>query len=775
MKKINIYLILFLVIVWFTPSIWAQESSNNDALMFSMKTKWTDSVSKTQPWNIYPRPQLKRDNWINLNGQWDYAITNMSEEIPVEFDGKILVPFPVESALSGVKKIVGDDKYLWYRTEFELNKTNIDNKWILNFGAVDWETTVYVNGKIVGGHKGGFTPFSFNISNYIKTNQNNELIVRVWDPTDSGTQARGKQVNDPKGIWYSPVTGIWQTVWLENTGKEYITMLKATPDIDKKTVKLVVNTSSLTEKIFLKTVILDKNNKVNEKVIPISSGSNLAAIEIEVPNMKLWSPEDPFLYNLSIELISLQGQVIDHVDSYFGMRKISLGKDSNGYTVIMLNNEPVFQFGLLDQGWWPDGLYTAPTFEAMVFDIDKTIEMGFNMLRKHVKVEPATFYYECDKRGMLVWQDMPNGNYFEDLRIQAWEEQDANRPFDSSVQFEWELKEMMDHLHSFPSIVVWVPFNEGWGQYDTERVTKWTQNYDPSRLIDSPSGWTDRGVGDMIDAHLYPGPGMEDPEPNRASVLGEFGGLGLIVEDHLWWDNKNWGYLTFKDAKEFENNFEQLIDDLRGLKSRGLSAAIYTQTTDVEGEVNGLITYDRKVVKVNSEKTKKLFEPLYRSLHTSRILLSDSEHQPTYWKVNIGNEPKNWNDINYDHDEWKEMIGPFSSYENFFLPIGSDWNPENKMQLRKEFYLNEVPSEIYLKYYLDKAKADIYINGVLITSEKFEGGRKRHYRSKQIKDATTFLKPGHNVISINLESQQNECSFDLGIYSADLIESAVNK
>ncbi|OYX26655.1 MAG: hypothetical protein B7Z06_05285 [Flavobacteriales bacterium 32-35-8] len=761
--------LVFILFCFITTLLQAQENTS-EVLKFSMKTKWSENINENNVWDVYPRPQLKRDNWVNLNGLWEYAIRDLSDEFPDQFDGNILVPFAIESELSRVKKMVGENKNLWYKREVKIGKLNTNERIHLNFGAVDWEAILYINKRFVGAHKGGFTSFSFDITDYLDKDVENEIMVKVWDPTDSDTQPRGKQSLTPNGIWYTPVTGIWQTVWLEKTNSNYIKQLKNTPNIDDSSLVVKVNTNKISEALTLEATIVDKNgNNVKKKSIPLSLGSTGSALEIEVPDAQLWSPENPHLYNLIIQLKNSKGELVDNVESYFGMRKISIGKDGNNYTRIFLNNKPFFQFGLLDQGWWPDGLYTAPSFEAMIWDVDKTLEMGFNVIRKHVKTEPASYYYECDKKGVLVWQDMPNGNYLNDLRIEAWDTEDAKRTSNSSFQFETELKEMMDQLHSFPSIVVWVPLNEGWGQYDTKRIADWVSSYDPSRLNDTPSGWADRGVGDLIDVHIYPGPGMEYSEENRASVIGEFGGLGLTVKDHLWWDKRNWGYLTYSSKSEFENRFEELINDLVALKSFGLSAAIYTQTTDVEGEVNGLITYDRKVVKMSPEKLNNIIQPLYKEANNVKVILEDSEHHPKSWMINDeGNDTKNWF-LNIDEKgRWQEKKAPFASYDNFFLPKGSHWIAEKALKLYNVFDLNEVPQNISLRYYLDKAKMKVFINGNLIATEEFQGGRKRHYRIKFIEKAKKFLKKGKNIIAIELESSQKDSAFDIGIYSTSI-------
>lgn len=763
--------ILSTIMVLFFLGLKAQKKQD-ETLQFSMETRWTDQVKEKSPWDHYPRPQMVRGNWQNLNGLWEYAIRPKGESVPNKFDGDILVPFAVESELSQVKKLVGEDNYLWYRTYIDPAKVDKDEKLHLNFGAVDWEAVVFVNGEVAGGHKGGYTPFTVDITPYLNEGPQ-EIVVRVWDPTDKGTQPRGKQVQKPGGIWYTPVTGIWQTVWLERVPDNHIQQIKTTPDIERSLAKVEVKTGQLNEQFTLKVTVSELGKPVAVKEIEVSPTGSKTGFELDIPQMKLWSPENPFLYDMKISLLDQEGAVIDEVESYFGMRKVSLGKDANGYTRIMLNNKPYFQFGLLDQGWWPDGLYTAPTEAAMLYDVKMTQRMGFNMLRKHVKVEPARFYYHCDKMGILVWQDMPNGNYFRDLRIQAWEQQDAKRSFNSSLQFEAELKEMMDYFHSFPSIVVWVPFNEGWGQYDTKRITEWVSAYDPSRLVDSPSGWTDRGVGDIVDTHIYPGPGIEAPEAERASVIGEFGGLGLIIEDHLWWDKKNWGYLTYNDKTKFETRFKQLIDDLVGLKSFGLSAAIYTQTTDVEGEVNGLLTYDREVVKVDPAKTSQIFARLYEPAGTKVTLLEDAEIQPALWKVSqLEQKDKDWILNEFDDRTWRQRSAPFSSFDNYFLPEGSFWSEDESLFLRRSFQVRDVPSEIELKYYLNKADMKVYINGEIVASEKFRGGRKRHYRNKRIHDAHEFLRKGKNIIAVEVEGKHKEKSFDLGIYSIKALENA---
>lgn len=453
-----------------------------------IKSPWAEKVDPTKTLQEYPRPQLIRENWQNLNGLWEYSLSPANQtDIPKTFDGQILVPFAIESALSGVGKTVGKDQMLWYKTTIELNKSVSKNQVLLHFGAVDWRCTVYINGVKVGTHEGGFDPFSFDVTKQLKKGKKQDIVISVWDPTDDGPQPRGKQVKNPEGIWYTPVTGIWQTVWLESVPKTYIADTKQTPDVDQQSLKFsaVVKDSQAGDQ--LKIVALDGDRVVSEETIAADAEASLA-----VPNAKLWSPTNPFRYNLQVSLLR-KGKVIDEVKSYFAMRKISMQKDGKGIQRLLLNNQFVFQYGPLDQGWWPDGLYTAPTDEALLFDIVKTKEMGFNMIRKHIKVEPARWYHYCDSVGVLVWQDMPSG----DLGGNKWDNHpgqvsgknlEKTRSAESEAYHRKEWKAIMDALHNFPSIVVWVPFNEAWGQFKTKEITEWTMQYDPSRLVNSASG-----------------------------------------------------------------------------------------------------------------------------------------------------------------------------------------------------------------------------------------------------------------------------------------------
>lgn len=554
-----------------------------------LMTKWAQEVSSENVLTEYPRPQLKRDKWQNLNGLWEYSIVSKDKSAPSIYQGKILVPFPIESSLSGVKKNVGEKNKLYYKRHFMIPEEWGNKNVVLNFGAVDFESEVFVNGQQVGLHKGGYDAFSYDITKFIDRDSENEIVVSVYDPIDAGTQPHGKQVKEPGGIMYTSVTGIWQTVWLEPVAHNFISDVRIVPNIDNSTINISILTTDMQSKDLAKVTVLIENIEVQEFSINTNESK-----EVKINDMKLWSPESPFLYEIKIELFNKNSESTDLVESYFGMRKSSLGKDENGITRMMLNNEFIFQHGFLDQGWWPDGLYTAPTDEALKYDIEMTKRMGFNLARKHVKVEPQRWYYWCDKLGLLVWQDMPSGE--EGI---SPHEPDIKRNEESSTQYMTELKAMIDQLYSHPSVIVWVPFNEGWGQWETEKVTEQIKAWDQSRLVISASGWTDRGTGDINDMHSYPGPNMPSVEKDRAVVLGEYGGLGYPVKDHTWKKEDNWGYVNYANEDELITAYSILTQDLFELKDKGLSAAVYTQTTDVEVEVNGLMTYDRKINKID--------------------------------------------------------------------------------------------------------------------------------------------------------------------------------
>ena len=574
-----------------------------------IKTKWAEQINPKNVLPEYPRPQLERTDWVNLNGEWEYAIKPKGEVEPQAFDGNILVPFAIESSLSGVQKEVGDANELWYKRTFSVPANWKNKDIVLNFGAVDWKADVFINDVLIGSHQGGFTPFSFNITPYLNGKSNQKLVVRVWDPSDKGYQPRGKQTSNPEGIWYTPVTGIWQTVWIEPVATNHITSVKSIPNIDNGTMNVTVGTSMPCNTSIVEVRLMDKG-----QVVASAKGIQGKELRLAVQNPTLWDTTNPYLYDMKVSLVK-DGKVLDDVKSYTAFRKISAKRDANGVMRMQLNNKNLFHYGPLDQGWWPDGLYTAPTDEALLYDIIKTKEWGFNMIRKHVKVEPSRWYYHCDKEGILVWQDMPSGDMGNQWAPHTYNGgTDKERSSASIANYYQEWKEIMDLCVSHPSVVVWVPFNEAWGQFDTEKVAEWTKNYDPSRLVNPASGGNHRACGDILDLHNYPGPNMFLYDPQRVTVLGEYGGIGLPLENHLWWNKRNWGYVQFKNSDEVTAEYVKYANELKDMVDRGFSAAVYTQTTDVEGEVNGLMTYDRKEIKINEAAVKKANQAVINQL-----------------------------------------------------------------------------------------------------------------------------------------------------------------
>ena len=588
--------VLFVGIILLATNVLGQWNPAGDKI----KTNWANKIDPENVLPEYPRPILERTEWQNLNGLWDYAILPAGRTEPDRFDGKILVPFAVESSLSGVQKEVGDKNELWYKRTFTIPSGWKGKNILLHFGAVDWKAEIFINDIKIGMHTGGYTPFCFDITPFLKSGSQ-KLTVKVWDGTDRGFQPRGKQVSRPEGIWYTSVTGIWQTVWLEPVNEKYITNVKSVPDIDNNRLSVDVSAKNTRFSDIVEVKVFSGGNVIaSAKAVPCQT------LDLNIPNAKLWSPESPFLYDMEITLYA-DGKIADKVKSYCAMRKISTKRDENGIIRMQLNNKDYFQFGPLDQGWWPDGLYTAPTDEALAYDIKKTKDFGFNMIRKHVKVEPARWYTHCDKLGILVWQDMPNGDrsphwqnrkYFDGTELKRSPESEAN------YRKEW--KEIMDLTSVHPSVVVWVPFNEAWGQFKTDEIAEWTKAYDPSRLVNPASGGNFYRTGDIFDLHNYPGPEMYLYDAERVTVLGEYGGIGLPLEGHLWQTDRNWGYVQFKNSKEVTDEYIKFAEQLKRMIKSGFSAAVYTQTTDVEGEVNGLMTYDRKVVKLEEDRLRKV-------------------------------------------------------------------------------------------------------------------------------------------------------------------------
>ena len=636
MRKIIFSLAVALTAIATYAQNWAPVGEN-------IRSEWAEQVDPSNPLPAYPRPQMFRADWMNLNGLWNYAITEASSE-EFKADGQILVPFALESSLSGVGKRITKNDALWYEREFTIPKKWKGKNILLHFGAVDWQAEVYVNGSLVGGHKGGFDPFSFDITPYLNKSGKQTLTVKVQDATDNSFQPRGKQCFINRGIWYTPVSGIWQTVWLEPVAPTHIENYYIVSDIDNATMTFEVAALTVDGDV-IKVAVLEGGEGYSAEA---PSTSILAEAEIvdgkavvNIPDMKTWSPDSPYLYGVKVS-VERKGKVIDSVDGYTAMRKISVVKDKspNKYRRMALNNEILFQFGPLDQGWWPDGLYTAPTDEALEFDVIKTKELGYNMIRKHIKVEPARWYYFCDLHGLVVWQDMPSIGDHDKKQMPArdpeivaaisnnWSSDSGVGGTYCNIPQEWkdnfynEWTNIINAFKNFQCIVVWVPFNEAWGQFDTPAAVKLTRNLDPTRLINCSSGGNYdfsegvEGFGDILDVHHYSCPAMNFFDRKFVNVVGEYGGLGLPIEGHTWTIEEKWGYGgNKKDAEDVMARYERYVNMLKIFVKTGCAAAVYTQTTDVEGEVNGLITYDRKVVKVDVPRISDVNKSLIESIN----------------------------------------------------------------------------------------------------------------------------------------------------------------
>ena len=704
-------------------------------------TKWAADVDVNNPWPDYPRPQFTRSDWQNLNGVWEYQPGAPADAVPAgqKLSSEILVPFAVESALSGVME---HHDRLWYRRSFTVNPGWAGKRILLNFGAVDFESEVYVNGKSVGVHKGGYLPFSYDITDYLNGNGPQELIVRVFDPTIEGGQPRGKQTTNPGGIMYTPTTGIWQTVWLEPVSAAHISDLKIVPDIDSKSVKINVNApdapadSTVTIKVkdggkVVKTVMAKPNTELN---IPIS-------------RPKLWSPDRPFLYDLDVTLA--QGATVsDRVGSYFGMRKSSIGVDK-GVKKMFLNNKFVFQIGPLDQGFWPDGIYTPPTEAALKADIQSMKDLGFNMVRKHIKVEPARWYYWTDKLGLVVWQDMPSANSYTD----------HTPPVDKD-EYEAELKGMVETLYNVPSIIMWDTFNEGQGQYDTPRLVSLVKSLDPSRLVNEASGGGYTGSGDVLDVHSYPPPACPAPSATQALACGEYGGIGLIVPGHTWRPTGG-GYTEVKDGSDLVALYAEFANMLKGFRDqKGMSAAVYTQITDVETELNGLLTYDR-VYKCDPAAIAKANHFRY-PVPVYKEVIPTSEKKAQTWKYTTMNPGADWTKASFNDSSWQSGPGGFGTVGTPGAVVGTTWNTPD-IWLRRSIDFGKLKADqianLFVRDYHDE-DIDVYINGVLAYHAE---GYVSAYETRAIsKEAKAAIVPGMNEVAVHCRQTRGGQGVDVG-------------
>jgi hypothetical protein len=701
-----------------------------------LMTRWAAEVGPTNALPEYPRPQLVRRDWLNLNGLWDYAITPAGISGVTNYDGEILVPFPVESALSGVGRHLDEKSTLWYHRRFTVPESWRGQRVRLHFGAVDWQARVSVNGHELGEHRGGYDGFTFDITDQLRWTGPEEISLAVFDPTE-GDQPRGKQSRKPEGIFYTPTSGIWQTVWLEPVPKICIDDLRLTPDLDAQVLRLTVAVNGLADSLRIEAVATADGKEAGRV-----AGTANSEVALPIHSPHLWSPDDPFLYDLKVTLKD-GDKVVDSVSSYFGMRKIALRKDVTGVTRMALNDQFVFEMGALDQGFWPDGIYTAPTDAALRYDIEFLKRAGFNLARKHVKVEPDRWYYWCDKLGLLVWQDMPSAK---------------NITAAGCTQFEVELQRMVEGRRNHPSIIMWVLFNEGWGQYDTERLAGWLKSLDNSRLVDNASGWTDKRVGDVIDIHSYPGPEAPPHETDRAAVLGEFGGLGLGITNHTWSTNF-WGYLRMTNVAALNERGGKLIERLRILRdSYGLSAAVYTQTADVETECNGLLTYDRAIAKLDPTV-------LEAAIRTSRekqfwVVVPDALQERVTWRYTTQNPGDDWMKPGFDDSKWSQGVGGFGTEGTPGAILNTTWNTSD-IWLRREFTLNKADlGDPRIQLHHDE-DAEVYFNGVLAAQEP---GYITGYEEIQPEAAAiAALQNGTNVMAVHCHQRSGGQYIDVGI------------
>ncbi len=708
-----------------------------------LMTQWAADVSPTNAHPEYPRPQLARADWQNLNGLWDYAVRANTSGSPDIYDGKILVPFPIESALSGVMKPLDAKAVLWYRRAVQIPAKWKGRRVRIQFGAVDWQCRVFVNGHEVGAHRGGYERFAFDITDYLKWNGSEEIMVADQDQTE-GDQPRGKQSLHPQGIFYSPTSGIWQTVWLEPVPETCIDGISMTPDVEGKALKLRVAVNSLDDDLQVEAVAFGEGGAE----VGLANGPVTKELVVPISNVKLWSPDSPFLYDLRVSLKRKEKE-LDKIASYFAMRGVGLGKDSQGIAHIQLNKQPLFQIGVLDQGFWPDGLYTAPTDEALRSDLNFIKSAGFNMARKHVKIEPDRWYYWCDRLGILVWQDMPSGN---------------NSTPESQREFESELNHMVKDLCNHPSIILWVLFNEGWGQYDTQRLTQSLKMLDPSRLVDDASGWADTHAGDIVDGHGYPDPAALEPEGRRAMVVGEFGGLGMIPEGHTWSASHNWAYQMEDDSTELGEAYAALMLQVWSAHHlHGLSAAVYTQTTDVETECNGLLSYDRAVAKL-SPKLLAEANVAGRDHLPGRVIAPDAVSGNVSWKYTFQAPGPDWFKPDFNASVWKEGVAGFGTSGTPGSIVHTVWNTDD-IWLRRQFTL--APGDLAglkLEAHHDE-DLQVYINGVLAAELP---GFIEHYELFDLRsDAMSALKPGVNTLAVHCHQTTGGQYVDVGLVVPD--------
>ena len=751
---------------YFDASLTCKKEDSNATIKWEMKTAplmsiFAKDVDPSNVWGEYPRPQMERKDWQCLNGIWNFQpLFTEKEGMPEDvYNFEILVPYPVESALSGIMK---DYRRFAYKRTFTVPEAWKERRLLIHFEAVDCECEVFVNGQSVGTHAGGYEPFEFDVTDYLTDENEQELVVKVYDATDYGNYARGKQTLFPGGIMYTSTSGIWQSVWMEPVEETYIERYTVVPDIDNSSIAVNVTTKGNSTTKALITV------KDGDKVVATAEVATDKKNNINIPDAKLWSPDSPFLYDLYITLVE-NGETLDEVKGYFGMRKISLGKVGE-YTKMFLNNEPLFHIGPLDQGFWPDGLYTAPTDAAMLYDIQKTKEMGFNMIRKHIKIEPRRWYYHCDRLGLLVWQDMPSPNSYSSI---------TPPPLDKT-KFKKELRAMMDNLYNSPCIIMWVIFNESQARHDIETLVNYVKTVDPSRLVnqDSQYGVHSSYIGDVWDIHHYPNPAyVSCPNKSLANVCGEYGGLKYKEEGHTW-GSGDWGYATMNSRKELLETYEAYVFDLIKFSSAfGMGGAVYTQTTDVEIEINGLITYDRAIIKVDVPKIAEINKRLTNSVFQKDTIIPCATDGGTMWKMTTSKPASDWYKSDFNDSSWKEKKSGFGTAGTPNAVIGTTWSSSD-IWIRKNFRLdgmNRAMADSLVMLMTHDEDCEIYINGVLLASYE---GHDNNYSlvefTKNVKDALVY--DADNTVAVHCHQTTGGQFIDLGIYlvSSHGIATSIN-
>ena len=750
-----------------------QENESWQLKPIPIHTIWSDSITPESVLPEYPRPQFERKEWLNLNGLWNYAITSLDDSEPSNYDGKILVPYCIQSALSGVRKLTETEEVrkhaLWYQRSFKLTESWENKQVLINFGAVDWESQVWVNGQYIGKHQGGYDAFSMNISKAIKKGKFQDITIRVIDPVGKAMgESVGKQREQPE---YDGVTGIWQTIWLEPVADVSINRVKLTPDIDNNELKI----EPFYEGTY-KNCILDIQALDNGKEIAHISGDADNLFTLKIPDPKLWTPDNPFLYDLKLTL-KHDGKIIDEINSYFGMRKISIGK-VGAINRILLNNKPLFMIGPLDQGIWPESVLTPPCEEAIRFDMNFLKEINCNMIRLHMNSKPDRWYYACDKSGILVWQDFIcgalDGNKYSDVEEKQWMT---------------EQNRLMNNLYNHPSVVMWILFNEGWSQRRTLEYSQWAGRIDPTRIIDAASGFYDQpGAGHVRDMHIYintPAMAVPEYEPERAVVLGEWGGFVSEAEDNNW-DERRPGALTddewvksinwpkYSMGKPLMNHYSDVVEQLIYLKELGLCGAVYTQLADMKKEQNGYLSMDRKIIKMDVSTLCDLHSRLINEQTETCPIIEASVIRPQQWKYSTQKQKDNWFASDFDDKNWKTDNGPFGYTPGFVLPkVNTQWQSDT-LYLRKSFQLDLIPEKICLRTYVYGKfgvhnTCDIYINGYKVKEVYRWHEMREEFQVMTISlcsQERTHLKIGKNQIAVQVKMPKDMKNriYDIGIY-----------